>query len=80
MACRSLAGKDWDHVSEKRCSGLDLLGCDPGPGYAARGLKERETELAYGSLLHCDGIRATPSPCESNTRISVHLLDAHRLG
>jgi hypothetical protein len=29
-----------DHVWEKRCSGLDLLGCDPGPGHAARGIQQ----------------------------------------
>jgi hypothetical protein len=25
-----------DYVCEKRCSGLDLLGCDPGLDYAAQ--------------------------------------------
>jgi hypothetical protein len=56
-----LAGKGWDHVSGKRCSGLDLLGCDPGPGYAARDLNTRGTELAYRSLRLRDGVRAAPS-------------------
>ena len=27
-------GRNGDHVWEKRCSRLDLLGCDPGPGTA----------------------------------------------
>jgi len=47
-----------DHVWEKRCSGLDLLGCDPGSGYAARGFNTRETELASRSLLLRDDVRA----------------------
>ncbi len=51
-------GRKGDHVWEKRCSGLDLLGCDPGPGYAARGFNTRETELAYRSLLLRDDARA----------------------
>jgi hypothetical protein len=50
-----------DHVWEKRCSGLDLLGCDPGSGYAARDFNTRETELAYRSLPLRDGVRAAPS-------------------
>ena len=58
-------GRDGDHVWEKRCSGLDLLGCDPGSGYAARGLNTRGTELAYRSLrLRDDARAASPSsPC-----------------
>lgn len=56
-----LAGKGWDHVSGKSCSGLDLLGCDPGPGYVARDLNTRGTELAYRSLRLRDGVRAAPS-------------------
>jgi hypothetical protein len=57
------AWQEWngDHVWEKRCSGLDLLGCDPGSGYAARDFKTRETGLAYGSLRLGDGVRAAPS-------------------
>ena len=47
-----------DHVWEKRCSGLDLLGCDHGPGYAARDFNTQETELAYRSLLLRDDARA----------------------
>jgi hypothetical protein len=54
-------GRNWDHVWEKRCSGLDLLGCDPGPGYAARGFNTRETELAYRSLQLRDDARAASS-------------------
>jgi hypothetical protein len=51
-------GRDGDHVREKRCSGLDLLGCGPGSGYAARGVNTRETELASRSLLLRDDARA----------------------
>jgi hypothetical protein len=51
-------GRKGDHVWEKRCSGLDLLGCDPGSGYAARGFNTRETELASRSLLLRDDVRA----------------------
>ena len=54
-------GRNGDHVSGKRCSGLDLLGCDPSSGYAVRGFNTGETELAYRSLLLRDGIRAVPS-------------------
>ena len=50
-----------DYVSEKRCSRLGLIGCDPDSGYAAQDLRTRETELAYGSLLLRVGVRATPS-------------------
>ena len=50
-----------DHVCEKRCSRLDLLGCDPGSGYAARGFKRRGTELAYRSLQLRDEARAASS-------------------
>jgi hypothetical protein len=53
--------RNGDHVCEKRCSGLDLLGCDPGLGYAAQDLRTRRTEVAYGSLLLRDGVRAAPS-------------------
>jgi hypothetical protein len=55
-------GRNGDHVSGKRCSRLDLLGCDPGPGDAARGFYTRETELAYRSLrLRDDARAASPS-------------------
>jgi hypothetical protein len=54
-------GRKGDHVWEKRCSGLDLLGCDPGSGYAARDLRTRETELAYRSLQLRDDARAASS-------------------
>ena len=54
-------GRNGDHVSGKGCSGLDLLGCDPGSGYAARGFNTRETELAYRSLLLRDDARAASS-------------------
>ncbi len=47
-----------DHVSGKRCSRLDLPGCDPGSGTAARGVNTRETELASRSLLLRDDVRA----------------------
>jgi len=53
--------RNGDHVSGKRCSRLDLLGCDPGSGYAARGFNTRETELAYRSLLLRDDARAASS-------------------
>jgi hypothetical protein len=58
-------GRNGNHVWEKRCSGLDLLGCDPGSGYAARGFNTRETELAYRSpRLRDDARAASPSsPC-----------------
>jgi hypothetical protein len=53
--------RNGDHVWEKRCSRLDLLGCDLGPGYAARDLRTRESEVAYGSLRLRDGVLAAPS-------------------
>ena len=60
-------GRNGDHVSGKRCSRLDLLGCDPCSGYAARGFNTRETELAYRSLLLRDDARAaspsSPAVC-----------------
>ncbi len=52
--------RNGDHVWEKRCSELDLLGCDPGSGYAALRFNTRESEVAYRSLLLRDGVRATP--------------------
>lgn len=54
-------GRKGDHVWEKRCSRLDLLGCDPDSGYAARGVNTRETELAYLSLRLRDDARAPSS-------------------
>jgi hypothetical protein len=54
-------GRNADHVWEKRCSGLDLLGCDPGSGTAARGFNTRKSEMTYRSLRLRDGVRATPS-------------------
>lgn len=36
-----LAGKENDHGSGERCSGLDLISGDRGPGYAARGINNR---------------------------------------
>ena len=54
-------GRKGDHVWEKRCSGLDLLGCDPGSGFAARGVNTWETELAYRSLRRRDDARAASS-------------------
>jgi hypothetical protein len=50
-----------DRVGEKRCSGLDLLGCDSSSGYAARGVKWRKLKLAYRSLQIRDDLRAKPS-------------------
>ena len=50
-----------NRVGEKRCSGLDLLGCDSSSGYVARGVKWRELKLAYRSLQIRDGLRARPS-------------------
>jgi hypothetical protein len=64
-----LAGKGWDHVSGKRCSRLDLHGCNPGPGYAARDLNTQGTKLAYGSLRLRDGVRAAPSSSQVVSRI-----------
>ncbi len=64
-------GRNGDHVWEKRCSGLDLLGCDPGPGYAARGVHTRETELAYRSLPLRDDARAAPPSSPVVCRIVV---------
>ena len=63
-------GRNGDHVCEKRCSELDLLDCDPGSGYAARGFNTRESEVAYGSRLN-GGVRAAPSRslgCSSTIR------------
>ena len=51
-------GRKGDHVWEKRCSGLDLIGCDHSSGTAARGFNTRETELASRSLLLRDDARA----------------------
>lgn len=51
-------GRKGDHVWEKRCSRLDLLGCDPGSGYPALRFNTREIGLAYGSLLLRDDARA----------------------
>ena len=62
-------GRKADHVWEKRCSGLDLLGCDLGPGYAARDLRTRESEVAYGSLRLRDGVLAAPSSSPDVCRI-----------
>ena len=52
-----------DHVWEKRCSRLDLLGCfrDPGSGYAARGLRTRKSEVAYRSLQLRADVHAAPA-------------------
>ena len=62
---RGLSGawqaREGDHVGEKRCSGLDLLGCDPSSGYVARGVKWRKLKLAYRSLRLRDDLRAKPS-------------------
>ena len=33
MVCLVPDRKGADHITEKRCSGLELLGCDPGSGY-----------------------------------------------
>ena len=55
-------GRKGDHVWEKRCSGLDLLGCDPGSGYATQDVRTRKTELEYCSLrLRDDARAASPS-------------------
>ena len=54
-------GREGDHVWEKRCSWLDLLGCDPGSGYVARGVNTRETGLAYRSVRLRDDVRAASS-------------------
>jgi hypothetical protein len=72
--------RNGDHVSGKRCSGLDLLGCDPGPGYAARGFNTRETELAYRSLRLRDNARAASSRSLWCVASLAHLRCAHRLG
>ena len=54
-------GRKGDHVWETRCSRLDHLGCDPDPGYAARGVNTRGTELAYRSVqLRGDARAASP--------------------
>ena len=54
-------GRKGDHVWEKRCSRLDLLGCDPGSGTTAQDVRKRETELQYRSLLLRDDVRAASS-------------------
>jgi hypothetical protein len=64
-------GRKGDHVWEKRCSRLDLLGCDPGPGTAARGFNTREAELAYRSLLLRDDARAASPSSPVVCRIVV---------
>ena len=73
-------GRKGDHVWEKRCSGLDLLGCDPGSGTTAQDLRTREAELAYRSQL----LRLTFAPRHRVQRLCVaslaHLRCAHRLG
>lgn len=50
-----------DHVWEKRCSRLDLLGCDLGSGYAAQDLRMLESELAYCSLRLRADVHAAPA-------------------
>jgi hypothetical protein len=63
------------HVSVQRCSGLDLNGCDPGPGYAARDVTQGAFAVAYRSsatgwrprcatedVVAC-GISGTPPAC-----------------
>ena len=62
-------GRKGDHVWEKRCSRLDLLGCDPGPSYAARGFNTREAELASRSLLLRDDARAASASSQVLCRI-----------
>lgn len=37
------------HDAVERCSRLDLLSCDRGPGYAARGVNGRDSAMACGS-------------------------------
>ena len=64
--CTDLLSGAWqernrDHVWEKRCSRLDLLGCDLGSGYAAQDLRTRETKLAYCSLRLRADARAAPA-------------------
>ena len=72
-------GRKGDHVWEKRCSGLDLLGCDPGSGTTAQDLRTRETELAYRSLpLRDDARAASPSSLLCVASLA-HLRCAHRL-
>ena len=62
--------RNGDHVSGKRCSGLDLLGCDPGSGYAVRAFNTRETELSLcRSLRLRDDVRAASSSSSSVFRI-----------
>jgi hypothetical protein len=56
-----LTGEGRNHVSGKRCSELDLLGCDSSSGCAARGFNTRATELASCSLLIRDDVRAASS-------------------
>ena len=73
-------GRKGDHVWEKRCSGLDLLGCDPGSGYAARELRTRESELAYRSVRLRDGVRAAPLSSPVVCRIVGAPPLCHRLG
>ena len=50
-----------NHVWEKRCSRLDLLGCDLSSGYAAQDLRTRGTELAYCSLRLRADVHAAPA-------------------
>jgi hypothetical protein len=69
-----------DHVGEKRCSGLDLLGCDPSSGYAARGVRWRQLKLAYRSLRLRDGLRARPSSSLIEFSFDSRILSAPPLG
>jgi hypothetical protein len=48
-ACRGPGRKGSGHDAVERCSGLGLLSCDRCPGYAARGFKGRESDMACGS-------------------------------
>jgi hypothetical protein len=72
--------RNGDHVWEKRCSRLDLLGCDLGPGYAARELRTRESGLAYRSVRLRDGVRAAPLSSPVVCRIVGAPPLCHRLG
>ena len=57
-----LAGKENDHGSGERCSGLDLISGDRGPGYAARGINNRGIRSGVSLLrLRGDVLATSPS-------------------
>lgn len=75
-----LAGKESDHGSGERCSGLDLISGDRGPGYAARGINNRGIRRGVLLLRLRGDVRATSPSSLWFDAYRAHLRCAHRLG